>query len=174
MYRFHAVPAWALADAKRVAGPDDVLRPAIAESVLLPRVLEHVEYRGEKATERAARLAGADGGKPAVYAQSPNDLPALLRTANQLITLAREEAGERAQHRRCSCGARYTVPVLPVRPITLKCTRCGNTVDLDPPPATGAATAPGPATSVHDARIALAAFFREAMARGWPVLVSRG
>lgn len=173
MYRFHAVPAWALADAKRAPGADDVLHPAIADSVPMPHVLERVEYRSEKATERAARLASADAGKPAVYAQSPNDLPALLRTANQLITLAREEAGERAQHRRCSCGARYTVPVLPVRPITLKCTRCGSTVDLDPPPATGATTAPGPATSVHDARIALAAFFREAMARGWPVLVSR-
>lgn len=171
MFRFHAVPAWALADGKRVAGPDDVLRPAIADDALLPKVLHRIEYRGEKADERAARLAAEP--QPQVYARSPNDLPALLRTADQLLTVAREEAGERAQHRRCTCGAPYTVPVAPVRPITLRCDRCGNTVDLDPPPATGVATAPGPATSVHDARIALATFFREAMARGWPVLVTR-
>lgn len=170
MYRFYAVPAWALEDTAQV--PEEVLRPSIADDALLPSVLAHVEYRGEKASERAARLATAEQG-PGLYARSPNDLPALLRTADQLITAARIEAGERAQHRRCACGAAYTVPVAPVRPITLKCSRCGSLVDLDPPPAQGRPLAPGPATTVNDARLALSAFFREAMARGWPVLVSR-
>ncbi len=170
MYRFSAVPLWALLDPKRAL--DEVLRPALADDGLLPAVLAHVEFRGEQAEARALRLL-SEAKTPAVYAQSPNDLPALLRTADQLLTLARIEAGERAQQRRCTCGAPYAVPVAPVRPLTLRCTRCGSTVDLDPTPAGQVRAAPGPATSVNDARLALSAFFREAMARSWPVLVSK-
>lgn len=169
-FRLTAVPAWALVETKPAGG--EVLHPDIDDAVALGDVLARIEYRGEQAGERLQRLTEGQAG-PVVYARPPNDLPALLRTADQLVSVAREEAGEQVHRRRCECGAPYIVPIVAVRPMSLKCQRCGRTVDLDPPPAQGATAAAGRAATVHDARLALSTFFREAMARGWPVLAAR-
>jgi hypothetical protein len=166
-YRFHAAPTWALGAAAGAA--DDRLTPDIAHEELIGEVLSQVEYRGESADGRARRLVG-DGGEPAIYARSPVDLPALLRTADQLLAQARATNGDRPRLGQCRCGAAYAVPVILVPPATLRCDRCGAVIELDP--------ARGPAMDDRTRRLnatrhALASFFREAMARGWPVLVTR-
>lgn len=177
MFRFFAVPAWQLLEdkkAKAAAATSEVeLRPVGGEPAAMDAVLARVEYRGFKAIERAQELLAA-GPAPVIFARSPNDLPALLRTADQLLTLSKMDAGERAQVWRCTCGTRYAVPVSLVRPMSLRCERCGNTVELDPAHSLGESRMADPqVASVNAARLALADFFREAMARGWPVLVTR-
>lgn len=174
-FRFYSVPAWALVDSKdtkQVEAADELTAVGV-DFALLPSVLHEIEYRGYKALDRATELV--DGKSPAVYARSPNDLPALLRTADQLLTMARVDAGERAQLWRCQkCGTRYAVPVALVRPVSLRCERCDETVELDPARAEGEENITDPRTaSVNASRHALSAFFREAMARGWPVLVAK-
>lgn len=178
MFRFYAVPAWQLLDAKVALAngspttPEEALRPAVADAEVMEAALAQVEYRGFKARERALELLS--GGNPAVFANSPNDLPALLRTADQLLTIAKMDAGERAQVWRCKCGTRYAVPVALVRPVSLLCERCGSTVELDPSHSLGETSVADPRTaSINAARQSLSEFFREAMARGWPVLVTR-
>lgn len=173
--RFYSVPAWQLLDAKKektAAPPEPEFHPAGEGPHDLKAALARVEYRGFKALERASELL--EQNEPAVFARSPNDLPALLRTADQLVTMARMHAGERAQVWRCSCGARYAVPVSLVRPVSLRCDRCGNTVEMDAAHALSESTDPDPEhMRINATRTALAEFFREAMARGWPVLVTR-
>lgn len=178
MFRFYAVPAWQLLDEKTakamaaVTPPEEPLLPAGAEPALMEAALAQVEYRGFKARDRALQLLA--GASPAVFASSPNDLPALLRTADQLLTIAKMDAGERAELWRCQCGTRYAVPVALVRPVSLLCDRCGATVDLDPSHTLGETSVADPQTaSVNAARLGLSEFFREAMARGWPVLVAK-
>lgn len=176
MLRFYSVPAWQLLDEKKrekPSAPDEPELTIAGGPHDLQAALARVEYRGHKAWDRAVELLGTNAR--AVYASSPNDLPALLRTADQLLTLARMDAGERAQVWRCgSCGTRYAVPVALVRPVALICDRCGHTVDMDPTRSPGEAQAAEPAqVGLNQARTALAAFFREAMARGWPVVVAK-
>jgi len=178
VFRFYAVPAWQLLDEKAVKAmaaitpPEDAIRPLNVPPELMEAALSQVEYRGYKARERAKELLAAKS--PAVFASSPNDLPALLRTADQLIMIAKMDGGERATMWRCQCGTSYAVPVALVRPVSLLCERCGRNVDLDPTHALGEGTAADERTlRVNAARQALSNFFREAMARGWPVLVSK-
>lgn len=178
MFRFYAVPAWQLLDEKTaqamgaVTTVEEALKPTAVDPELMEAALAQVEYRGYQARERALELLG--GANPAVFASSPNDLPALLRTADQLLTIAKMDAGERAQLWRCQCGTRYAVPVALVRPVSLLCERCGNTVELDPSHSLGETSVADPHTAtVNTARQSLSEFFREAMARGWPVLVAR-
>lgn len=177
MFRFYAVPAWHLLDEKAVkamaavTAPEEALGPINVPPEMMEAALSQVEYRGDKARDRAYELLAAKS--PAVFASSPNDLPALLRTADQLIMIAKMDGGERAQLWRCQCGTGYAVPVALVRPVSLLCERCGRTVELDPSNALGEGSAADEQTlSVNAARRALSDFFREAMARGWPVLVS--
>ncbi|MGV3621000.1 MAG: hypothetical protein ACO1OB_09285 [Archangium sp.] len=174
-FRFYSVPAWALIDSKekKHAEPAEELAPAPIDEGMLADVLHRIEYRGWKALDHAYELL--EKQSPAVYARSPNDLPALLRTSDQLVTMARVEAGERAQLWRCQkCGTRYAVPVALVRPVSLRCERCDATVELDPSRAEGEENITDPrSASVNTARQELSAFFREAMARGWPVLVAK-
>lgn len=173
-FRFYSVPAWALVDSKEKKNEDaEAFSPVGIDAATLPAVLHEIEYRGWKALDRANELIATQS--PAVYARSPNDLPALLRTADQLLTMARVDAGERAQLWRCQkCGTRYAVPVALVRPVSLRCERCDETVELDPARAEGEENITDPGTAaVNSARHALSAFFREAMARGWPVLVAK-
>jgi hypothetical protein len=165
-FRFYSVPPWNPNEAE--------LAPEVAPErhADLRAALARVEYRGFKAHDRAVELLGARS--PAVFASSPNDLPALLRTADQLLTIAKMDAGERAQVWRCSCGTPYAVPVALVRPVSLRCDRCGNTVEMDPSRSKGEAQHQDPRTAaVNATRHALSTFFREAMARGWPVLVAK-
>ena len=177
MFHFYAVPAWQLLDEKTVQAMaavtplEEAIRPANLPPELVEAVLAQVEYRGYQARDRAHELLATKN--PAVFASSPNDLPALLRTADQLITIAKTASGERAQLWRCQCGTGYAVPVALVRPASLLCERCGRTVELDPTRAPGEATAADEQTlRVNAARRSLSDFFRDAMARGWPVLVS--
>jgi hypothetical protein len=170
MFEFFAVPAWELKPGFDARKSTDLMKPTISSCALSEAVLAQVEYRGYRAKERAVELLGQ--ANPAVFAKSPQDLPALLRMADQLVTMAKVDSGERARLFRCSCGTPYAVPVGPVRPLTLRCERCGNTVELDPTVPQGEVSErDAQAIEVNQARHSLAEFFREAMARGWPVLV---
>ncbi|MFT3707900.1 MAG: hypothetical protein QM817_09615 [Archangium sp.] len=161
-FRFYSVPPWNPQETELVPEVNGDLKAALAR----------VEYRGFKAHDRALELLTTKS--PVVFASSPNDLPALLRTADQLLTIAKMDAGERAQVWRCTCGTPYAVPVALVRPVSLRCDRCGNTVEMDPSRATGEQQLSDPKTTgINATRNALSTFFREAMARGWPVLVAR-
>lgn len=180
-FRFYSVPGWKLitstdkSNKPRVEEADEAtLEPTGADVSLIEEALARVEYRGFKAVERANDLL-SNASKDVVYASSPNDLPALLRTADQLVTMAKAAAGERAQLWRCpKCNTRYAVPVALVRPVSLSCDRCDQTIELDPTTSEGESNIADPhTTNVNAARISLAEFFREAMARGWPVLVAK-
>jgi len=156
--------------------------PAVAGAV--DRALAGAEFRGMRLAERleqllaeATRFAAptADAGPSIILARPPGDLPALLRTADQLETLARETEGERALVWKCEkCGTRYAVPVALARDVAIRCEHCGEPVQLLRTRSLGEQSLLDPHHSaVNVARRALAAFFRESMARGWPVLASR-
>jgi hypothetical protein len=182
-FRFFAVPAHlAVSPPERLAGAD-LLTPELPSTYDAPeRALEGVEYRDERARDRVRRLLAigqttqdftASGlGKAAVFAQPPQDLPALLRLADELEKRARERGGEQALVWQCECGTRYAVPVPLVRSVSIRCERCSRPVDLVPGRAMGEESLIDPIQgSANAARRGLAVFFREAMARGWPVWV---
>lgn len=157
---------------------------------LLNEAVEHAlsgaEFRDFRARDRLRSLLQTDAasaphgapdkrhGPSAIFAQPPNDLPALLRMADQLEMLAKQEEGERALVWKCTeCGTRYAVPVALVRQVSIRCERCTRSVELSLSRCLGEESLLDPFRgSVNEARMQLAAFFREAMARGWPVLVS--
>ena len=167
MIRFYATPAWELGKA-----PTDLLEPSGLEPDLIPQAFARSEYRGERPLDKARKVL-EDAKGPAIFAQPPNDLPALLRLADQLVTLARQDAGERAKVWRCECGTRYAVPVSLLRPVSIKCERCGRTLELEISKSEGDDQLVEPFQGrVNGCRKSIAEFFREAMARGWPVLVA--
>jgi DNA-directed RNA polymerase subunit RPC12/RpoP len=182
---FFAVPAHALAlsqDFKSV----ERLTPTLPELPdIVDRALAGAQYRHYQAKDRLRGLLHGDTpptlgapndqyGPSVLLSQPPNDLPALLRLADQLDQLAETEAGERALVWKCnSCGTRYAVPISLVRTVSIRCERCGSAVELAPGLSLGEEALMEPLQGVvNDARKQLAIFFREAMARGWPVLVS--
>lgn len=148
------------------------------------RALENMEYRAERVRDRANGLLATEDltqnftpqglGRAAIFARSPQDLPALLRLADLLEKFAREKAGEQALVWQCECGTRYAVPVALVRQVSIRCERCSRPVDLSPGRAIAEESLIDPVQgAVNAARKGLASFFREAMARGWPVWVYR-
>lgn len=173
MIRFVAVPAWQLEPPVRgkerpVEERLEPTFPGIAE--VLVEALARSEFRGERPVEYARSLLEGKGS--AVFARPPNDLPALLRLSDQLLTLAKQEAGERAWVWRCECGTRYAVPVALLRPVSIRCERCGRNLELEVGKSQGEESlADAFQGRVNACRKALSEFFREAMARGWPVLV---
>lgn len=168
MIRFFAAAPWELG--KPTA---ETLEPKDIETELVTEAFAGSEYRGERPLDKANNVLLNPKG-PYVFAQPPKDLPALLRLADQLITLARQEAGERAKVWRCQCGTRYAVPVALLRPVAIKCERCGRTLELDLTASLGDDQLVEPRQGrVNLTRKGLSDFFREAMARGWPVLVDR-
>jgi DNA-directed RNA polymerase subunit RPC12/RpoP len=187
-FRFFAVPSHRVVEHPHPLPDEDRLEPdlpPIPEAV--ERALAGAEFRDVRARDRLRALLqsdrppklgspGAGFGPSAVFAQPPADLPALLRLADELETLARREAGERALVWKCTeCGARYAVPVALVRPVSIRCERCSNPVELSAPRSLGEEALVDPFLgAVNQCRQGLATFFREAMARGWPVLVSVG
>ncbi len=178
MYRFHAVPRWVLTRDprdKRGKQPEaaDRLDPDVPQTPdAVDRALARAEYRGSFALEHVAQLLNSQKG-PVLFASPPDDLPALLRTADQLLTLARQDAGEKARVWRCDCGTHYAVPVALIRPVAILCERCGRTVDFEIGKSIGEQSLAELGQShVNAYRRGIAEFFREAMARGWPVLVS--
>lgn len=158
---------------------------SMAEDELERRTWEGLEYRDERAPDRARKLLASPEaltdfnhlgfGPAAVFARSPQDLPAMLRLADQLDKLAKDKAGERALVWQCSdCGTRYAVPLGLVRRVSIRCERCTRPVDLTPGRSMGEEALLDPLQNAVNAnRRSLAEFFREAMARGWPIWVYR-
>jgi hypothetical protein len=182
---FFAVPAHALAIPQDLSAVEQLVPQLPDVPDVMERALTGAEYRSYRARDRIRSLVEADvppplpapseeHGPSALFAQSPADLPALLRLADQLESLVEREAGERALVWKCgSCQTRYAVPVSLVRPVSIRCERCGSAVELAPGMSLGEEALMDPLQGVvNQARKELARFFREAMARGWPVLVS--
>lgn len=169
MLRFYSVPGWELGKPTK-----ELLEPVGADEELVVEAFARSEYRGERPLEWGKKLIDAAPKGPTIFAQPPNDLPALLRLADQLLMLSRQDAGERAKVWRCECGTRYAVPVALLRPVSIKCERCGRTLELEVGNSVGDDQLVEPHQGrVNGCRKALSEFFREAMARGWPVLVSK-
>jgi hypothetical protein len=170
---------------KNFAGVDR-LEPKLPDVPdIVDKALTGAEFRDTRAKDRARSLTQGDipptlpapdegFGASALFAQPPNDLPALLRLADQLELLIEQDAGERALVWKCeSCGTRYAVPVSLVRPVSIRCERCGKPVELAPGLSLGEEALMDPFQGViNEGRRQLAVFYREAMARGWPVLVA--
>jgi hypothetical protein len=187
-FRFLALPGHRVVDHPRTQPDEDRLEPELPPiHEAIERALGGAEFRDSRARDRLRSLLqgdrppklgapGAGYGPSAVFAQPPGDLPALLRLADELEGLARQEAGERALVWKCSeCSARYAVPVALVRSVSILCERCGTPVELNPTRSLGEEALIDPFLgAVNQCRRELATFFREAMARGWPVLVSQG
>jgi len=185
-FRFLAVPGHRLVDFPQTLPDDERLEPELPPvHEAVDRALAGAEFRDVRARDRLRALLQGDRpptlGSPeagygpcAVFAQPPGDLPALLRLADELENLAKREAGERALVWKCAeCGARYAVPVALVRQVSIRCERCGSPVELTSPRSLGEEALIDPFLgAVNHSRRELAAFFREAMARGWPVLVA--
>jgi len=183
--RFFAVPNHQVSEGGQPIQTEELVEPS------LPRVHEAVEkalsgadFRNMRAKDRLRELLSADVAPPhgspgdgfgpaAVFAKPPQDLPALLRLADQLDSLAKREQGEKAMVWKCGqCQNRYAVPVALVREVSILCEQCGTPVELRLERSLGEETLVDPSRSaVNAVRRELAGFFREAMARGWPVLV---
>lgn len=185
-FRFVALPSHRLVAHPQSQPSDERLEPELPPvQEAVERALTGVAFRDVKAKDRLRALLlgdkrpelgspGTGFGPCAIFAQPPQDLPALLRLADELEALARREAGERALVWKCSeCGARYAVPLALARSVSIRCERCGSAVELNPGRSLGEESLIDPFLgTVNTARHELAVFFREAMARGWPVLVS--
>jgi hypothetical protein len=185
MLHFAAVPSWKLAEglplegallqpaagSARATTPTAVpwIVPALPRPELLGQAFTQVEFRGTALLDHAQQMA-AKPGTAAVLARPPQDLPALLRTADQLEQRARQDAGERTVLWRCECGSRFLLTLCQEHPASHTCERCRRRLEL-PPAAPAPATATAP-TDVNALRHELASFFREAMARGLTVVVS--
>lgn len=185
-FRFFAVPAHHLTDPSQHITSDELVEPELPYvHEAIEKALSGAEYRNMRARDRLRTVLGPDQesrhGRPgegfgpsAVFAQPPADLPALLRLADQLDMLADAEAGERALVWKClDCTTRYAVPVALVRRVSIRCERCSKTLDLHPEQSVGEESLLDPArVAINRVRRELASFFRDAMARGWPVMVS--
>jgi hypothetical protein len=183
-YRFFSVPGHRLTGANGWRD-EDILEPdSPALSLAGEQALEGIEYRDVRARDRLRSLLRSDVApklpspgkgcsKSVVFARPPNDLPALLRMADQLDRVAKQQAGERALVWQCrQCHTRYAVPLALARNVAIRCERCGDPVELDPKRSDGEESLLDPfLLELNQARHQLSAFFREAMARGWPVLV---
>ena len=95
--------------------------------------------------------------------------------ADQLEALAAAEEGSgRWSGSARPAATRYAVPLELVRDVNIHCERCGNPVSLRRERSTGEESLVDPMHgAVNTARRRLAAFLRESMARGWPVLVAQ-
>lgn len=181
--RFFSVPAHRLLDGSRLIPADELIEPTLSRSPeALERALSGAEFRDQRARDwlhsliATARTAqptlGPGCGPAAVFARPPADLPALLRLADQLEGLAQKQTGERALVWKCQCGTRYAIPITLFRPVSIRCESCGRTVQLDPSVSVGEEALLDPLEdAANRSRHELSRFFREAMARGWPVLV---
>lgn len=186
-FRFVAIPGHRLVAHPQSLPPDERLEPELPPlHEAVERAFAGAEFRDVKAKDRVRALLqgdkpptlgspGSGFGPSAIFAQPPQDLPALLRLADELESLAKREAGERALVWKCGeCGARYAVPLALARTVSIRCERCGSPVELNPQRSLGEESLIDPFLgAVNGARHELATFFREAMARGWPVLVAR-
>jgi hypothetical protein len=175
VFHFYALPVWALGPpSKKPNAPQaDPLVPSIAtEPGVVLQALDRAELAGMRAAVRAQR-ALEEAGPHKVFARPPNDLPALLRLADELVRIAQQDQGHPARIWQCSCGTRYGVPEAVLVPMSLTCEKCGRQIELEPQTTTGQEPVDPQQERVNAYRGALSEFFREAMARGWPVLVKK-
>jgi hypothetical protein len=185
--RFFSIPGHRLVSPPQLLPADALVEPELPPSVgLMDRALAGVEFRDQRVRDRIHQMFAADGlrrmGAPGpqaspslVFAQPPQDLPAILRMADQLEALAAAEEGERALVWKCHrCATRYAVPLGLVRDVSIRCERCGEAVSLRRERSTGEEALVDPMQgAVNLSRRRLAAFLRESMASGWPVLVAQ-
>jgi hypothetical protein len=183
--RFYAAPFYRLDEPRRPIPAGELIEPNLGSGgVALDRALSGAEFRDARVLDRLSELISPGQhaspfepiaercGRPAIFARPPHDLPALLRLADQLEALATEHRGERAMVWKCECGTRYAVPVTLFRAVTIRCDRCGRPVELSLDRSIGEESLLDPGEdSANRSRRELARFFRDAMARGWPVLV---
>lgn len=183
--RFFSVPAHQVVVHPATTASEELVEPELPPvREVIERALMGAEFRDMRARDRLRSLLSPDhpaplpppdgnSGPSAIFAQPPQDLPALLRLADQLDHLARQEEGERALVWKCDgCGTRYAVPVALARSVSIPCERCTRVVELTPERSLGEESLVDPFRgAVNRTRHQLAGFFREAMARGWPVLV---
>jgi hypothetical protein len=161
MISFKAAPLWVtdLKDAQVLAVP------AIDETVL-KQVFLGVEYRGIKAHEKTQLTLERSDHE---FARPPTDLPALLRTADQLLVVARQDAGEHGHLQYCACGTRFAFPFNQQHNVSVRCQRCGATLEADPHRSQQMVASDAAREQTNGVRTGLASFFREAMARGFTV-----
>lgn len=181
---FFSVPAYRILDTSKPIPSDEILEPAITRSPdALDRALSGAEYRDVRARDWLYSLLssakgpqpslGSEYGPASVFARPPSDLPAILRLSDQLEAVATRHQGERALVWKChDCATRYAVPITLFRPVSIRCEKCGNPVELAEQNALGLESLLDPLEDADNrCRRELAKFLREAMARGWPVLV---
>jgi hypothetical protein len=185
--RFFSIPSHRLVAPPQLLPIEAVTEPELPASAgLVDRALAGVEFRDERVRDRLTHMFASDSlprmGAPGpqaspslIFARPPQDLPAILRMADQLEALAAAEEGERALVWRCQrCATRYAVPLGLVRDVSIRCERCGEAVSLRRERSTGEEALVDPMQgAVNVTRRRLAAFLRESMASGWPVLVSQ-
>lgn len=185
--RFFSIPSHRLVAPPLLLPADALFEPELPASIgLVDRALAGVEFRTQRVRDRITQMFASDGlqriGAPGpqaspslVFAQPPQDLPAILRMADQLDALAAAEEGERALVWKClRCGTRYAVPLGLVRDVSIRCERCGEPVSLRRERSTGEEALVDPMQgAVNLTRRRLAAFLRESMASGRPVLVAQ-
>jgi hypothetical protein len=136
---------------------------------LVEKGVTGTEFRGEPTSSILARLFAHGGG---FFATFPGDVPAVLRLVEQLEGRAEETRGERALAWRCDCGVRYAVPLSLFLETTISCERCAKAVRLSRSKCLGEERLfPAAEIEVNRCRTRLASFLREAMARGWTVLL---
>jgi hypothetical protein len=181
--RFFAAPFYRLDEPRRPIPPGELIEPTLQGNEALERALEGAEFRDARVRDRIHELISSHPrssfeaiaercGRPAIFARPPHDLPALLRLADQLEALAAQHEGERAMIWRCECGTRYAVPVTLFQGVTIRCDRCGRPVELSLARSIAQESLLDPGEgAANRCRRELARFFREAMARGWPVVV---
>jgi hypothetical protein len=185
--RFFSIPSHRLVPPPQLLPADALFEPELPTSAgLMQRALAGVEFRDQRVRDRIDQMFASEGlqrmGAPGpqaspsvVLAQPPHDLPAILRMADQLEALAAAEEGERALVWKCHrCATRYAVPLGLVRDVSIRCERCGEQVSLRRERSSGEEALVDPMQgAVNLARRRLAAFLRESMASGWPVLVAQ-
>ena len=186
--RFFSVPGHQVVQRRVTVSVEELVEPTVPPvRDVVERALMGTEFRDMRSRDKLRSLLSPDSppampppdpksGPAALCAQPPQDLPALLRLADQLDTLAQKEEGERALVWKCGkCSTRYAVPVALVRSVSIRCERCGEPVELRAETSLGEEHLVDPFRgAVNTCRRQLAHFFREAMARGWPVLVCNG
>jgi DNA-directed RNA polymerase subunit RPC12/RpoP len=185
--RFFSIPSHRLVPPPQILPAESVSEPELPASAgLMDRALAGVEFRDQRVRDRLSQMFASDAlqrmGAPGpqaspslVFARPPQDLPAILRMADQLEALAAAEEGERALVWKCHrCNTRYAVPLGLVRDVSIRCERCGEQVSLRRERSTGEEALVDPMQgAINLTRRRLAAFLRESMASGWPVLVAQ-
>ncbi len=184
---FFSLPSHRVVAPPQLLPADAIVQPELPASAgLVDRALSGVEFRDRRVRDLLAEMFASETlvrlGSPApqashslVFARPPQDLAPVLRMADQLDALAAAEEGERALVWKCHrCATRYAVPLELVRDVSIRCERCGEPVALRRERSTGEEALVDPMQgAVNLARRRIAAFLREAMASGRPVLVAQ-